>query len=309
MPTLEILVGLSGSGKSTYAERADAAVVSRDSLRVALFGSDHQDYYEHPDVRAREDAVTVAEHAAIAGALSAGLDVVHDATNLTPRFTQKVAEIGFANNARVKTRLFDVPLETALERNRKRGLMGGRLVPEHVIRKQHERMKNMRNWKPREPVVPALYVPDTTKPKAFLVDIDGTLAHMNGKRGPFDWQKVYKDDPDRVVIDAVNRMYESSLCRDDDEILPIAFSGRDSVCRDITEEWLHSNGLIYHDLFMREEGDMRKDSIVKSEMFDKYIRDNYNVQFVIDDRWQVCQMWLTMGLKVFNVSGIDRGEF
>lgn len=57
---------------------------------------------------------------------------------------------------------------------------------------------------------------------------------------------------------------------------------------------------------MRPEGDKRKDSIVKAELFDKHIKDNYAVDFVLDDRNQVVKMWRDMGLKCLQVAP---GEF
>ena len=54
-------------------------------------------------------------------------------------------------------------------------------------------------------------------------------------------------------------------------------------------------------LFMRAPGDMRKDTIVKEEIFWRDIADNFNVQFVVDDRPSVCRMWRELGLKVLQV--------
>lgn len=302
MPTLEILIGLSGSGKSTYAENTGKAIVSRDALREAIFGSSNADYYEREDLRACEDAVTVAEHAAIAGTLTAGIDVIHDATNLTPRFTQAIAGIGYANGADVKVKTFDVPLDTALERNRKRGLMGGRLVPDDVIRKQHQRFQGMKNWKPKKPFEPVPYVAKTGVADAWLVDIDGTLAHMDG-RGPFDWKRVGED----AVDPAVSAVVESLYARGDADI--ILLSGRDGCCEWETKAWLKNNGIPFDRLYMRMAGDMRPDDIIKHELFDKFIRDKFNVIGVFDDRLRVVTMWKKMGLKVFNVSGLDNGDF
>lgn len=303
MPTLEILIGLSGSGKSTYAESTGKAVVSRDALRKATFQTDGPDYYEHEDLRAREDAITVAEHAAIAGALQVGLDVVHDATNLTTRFTQKIAAIGYANGATVTVKTFDVPLETALFRNRTRGLMGGRLVPEDVIRKQHQRFQTAKNWKPKKPFEPVPYSPLVgVAADAWLVDVDGTLAHMVS-RGPFDWKRVGED----AVDPAVSAVVESLYNRGDADI--VILSGRDGSCYQETKAWLKSNDIPFDYLLMRAEGDKRPDDIVKHELFDEHIRSKYNVVGVFDDRKKVVDMWKKMGLKVFNVSGLDNGDF
>lgn len=302
MPTLEILIGLSGSGKSTYAQSTGKAIVSRDALRVAMFGSDHQDYYEHSDVRAREDAVTVAEHAAIEGALTAGLDVIHDATNLTPKFAQNVANIGYRNGAEVSVKVFDVPLTVALYRNNLRAEAGGRRVPDDVIRRQFDRFQRAKKWEPKRPFEPSPYVSNRWLPDCFLVDIDGTLAHMDG-RGPFDWKRVGEDTVDRAVASVVGSIYNHR------EAFVILMSGRDSVCRPETEKWLEDNNIPYDELFMRAANDNRPDDVIKHELFDKFIRTKYNVIGVFDDRKKVVDMWKKMGIKVFNVSGLDNGDF
>lgn len=56
---------------------------------------------------------------------------------------------------------------------------------------------------------------------------------------------------------------------------------------------------------MRPEGDIRKDSIVKRELFEKYVRPYYNIEFVLDDRNQVVEMWRSLGLKCLQVAEGD----
>jgi hypothetical protein len=52
---------------------------------------------------------------------------------------------------------------------------------------------------------------------------------------------------------------------------------------------------------MRQAGDMRKDSIIKSEIFWENVAPNYDVKMVIDDRPQVTRMWRSIGLNVLQV--------
>lgn len=299
---MTILRGVSGSGKSTYASATiDAVVVSRDSLRVALFGSDGQDYYQRPDLREREDIITGVHDASIREALSAGRNVIVDNTHTRASDVNRVAKIGWDCGANVEIVLFDVPQGVAQKRNQQRSQNGGRFVPPDVIAKQYNSLQKSKNYTLTPPVPIRPYTGTPGKPKAFMVDIDGTLAHMNGKRGPYDWARVGEDDLDLVVSNIVKVM--------GNEIYPIIMSGRDGSCYDETEDWLMNHDIYWQELFMRPAGDQRADNVVKAELFDTYIRDNYDVQFVIDDRWQVCRMWLQMGLKVLNVSGLDRGEF
>jgi hypothetical protein len=53
---------------------------------------------------------------------------------------------------------------------------------------------------------------------------------------------------------------------------------------------------------MRKRGDKRKDVIVKKEIYEKFIKDNYEVFFVLDDRDQTVKGWRDLGLKCFQVA-------
>lgn len=307
MAKLTILRGLSGSGKSTWADaQFGAVVVSRDSLRFALFGSDGPDYYRRPDLRACEDMITTVEHEAIRAGLASGKHVISDNTNIEWQYVKPIAAIGFKMGADVEVKVFDVSLPVAKAQNKRRALMGGRDVPNEVIEKQHARFQQTKKVKLVKPetqeVIP--YTGTPGMPKAFLVDIDGTLAHMRDYRGPFDWHKVGLDDADEVIADIVNDFgnvrvnYPHGGFKYD----VIVMSGRDEACRKETEDWLLRHDIAYDHLFMRPEGDMRKDNIVKHELFNEHVRDNFDVQFVLDDRQQVVDMWREMGITCLQVA-------
>lgn len=310
MSKLIILRGVSGSGKSTWAEnQSGVVVVSRDKIRTAFFPMPDADYYKSPILRDMEDSVTRIQDAAIEQSLKAGQDVIVDNTNIEWKYVKALAKIGNRVGAEVEIKVFDVPLNIALSRNAQRAALGGRNVPEDVIRKQHSRFQGNKT-KELEPVIsPITYSGTPGKPRAFLVDIDGTLAHHNNARSPYDWKRVGEDTVDEVVAEVVSVLGSSNFAMDLGHYTVVVMSGRDGSCREETKEWLDKHDIIYDALFMRDAGDMRADNIVKAELFDTCVRDNYDVRFVIDDRRQVCDMWLSMGLKVFNVSGLDKGEF
>lgn len=300
MKKLTIMRGASGSGKSTVARSIpNAVVVSRDDLRRAMFGSDDQDYYSVPKnvLRAREEAVTGAEHAAIRAGLRNGFHVVSDNTNARMKFVNPIAAIGYAEGAEVEIHFVDVPLAVAIQRNKQRHDTGGRLVPESVIRDQHSSLQQSKSHEPVRPFEPTPYEGTPDKPAAFLFDLDGTTFHMNDKRSPYA-HNVDVDDPDEVVLDIVARLIDSGL-------IGIAMSGREEVTRDLTETALAAHGIEHSHLFMRPNKDMRKDSIVKAELFDNHVRNNYDVRFVLDDRQQVVDMWRAMGIKTLQVAPGD----
>jgi len=285
-----ITVGISASGKSTWAEdqcmsNPKTGEVNRDRIRRQLMEADGKEFSWAKWNWKREKEVTAIADKAIKTFADSGYNLIVSDTNLNPdrlkQLEQRLKTFGY--DVDVKT--FPVTLEEAWKRDaaRKDG------VGHSVIAEQYE--KYLKYVGRRQ------YVADVTKPKCILVDIDGTLAHMNGKRGAFDWDKVGLDDVDEAVKLIVNMFGEG----ENNQGTVICLSGRDGVCDKETREWLLVNGVWYDKLIMRAPGDMRKDTIVKEEIFWRDIADNYNVQFVIDDRPSVCRMWREIGLKVMQV--------
>ena len=133
---------------------------------------------------------------------------------------------------------------------------------------------------------------------AVIVDVDGTLALMEGKREPFEWDKVLLDAPNWPILDLVHTLQESGL-------YILVTTGRDGICLDDTKTWLSDHGVVYDAIFIRDEGDCRKDSIIKKEIYDNHIKDKYDVKYVIDDRNQVVKMWRDLGLTVLQVADGD----
>ena len=294
MTVVMCMRGLPGSGKSTIALReaevGDVVRVNRDDLRQSLFNG--QGILKPW----QEDMITKVQRETAALALRAGKNVIVDDTNLRSKYLRAWNEFALDNGADFS--VFDVttPVDVCVERDSARE----RSVGEEVIRELGRRF--LRNGEfanyvyiEREPVKPVEF--DPTLPNVILVDIDGTLADM-GDRSPYAWDLVHRDGEHRAIVDLVDSLWEVGY-------LPIFLSGRDSVCREATEEWLRKalpNAWRGFDLFMRDEGDTRRDDIVKREIFDREIRGRYNVEFVLDDRDQVVKMWRSLGLTCLQVA-------
>ena len=134
--------------------------------------------------------------------------------------------------------------------------------------------------------------------KAIICDIDGTLAHMQD-RDPYDYDKVDTDVVDKTIKNILRVFYGNS----DYAILIV--SGREDTCKDKTIGWLSKNYVMYDELFMRKHGDYRPDEVIKKEIYDKHIKDKYDVEFVLDDRNKVVKMWRGIGLKCLQVAEGD----
>jgi predicted kinase len=290
--TLTITRGLPGSGKTTWARQQPGAVrVNRDDLRRMLHGGPI-------GLGWAEVQVTVAQRAQVEALLRAGVNVICDDTNLRSRVVRELAELALNCGADVVVRDFtDVPVEECVARDARRPDEGR--VGEDAIRGMYQRyLAGRRLPLPMPELVPvafATYAPPPGAPTAVLVDIDGTVAIMDG-RSPYDMARVADDTPHHAVIEAVRAMHAAGH--------GIIFcSGRTDDGREATAAWLEQHvGVPYLALHMRAFGDQRKDSVVKAEIFEREIRDRYHVVGVFDDRAQVVRMWRTLGLTVFQVA-------
>ncbi len=138
-------------------------------------------------------------------------------------------------------------------------------------------------------------------PHAVICDVDGTVA-LRGDRGPYDYSTVHLDLPNKPIIEVVHR-----LVGDHREIIFV--SGREDSWYDQTCAWLQKHlGICFSEavtLYMRKTGDNRKDAIVKREIYETHIKDKYQVDYVLDDRNQVVEMWRSLGLTCLQVADGD----
>lgn len=316
--------GLPASGKTTYAKQwvsedpCNRLRVNRDDLRAML----HDSAYVKPEPGTGQTRKAAAKNSTeqtvirmrdklIDEALCSGISVVSDDCNLSAHNVKELTKIAKRCGAELSIiDLTNVPLEDCLLRDYKRGFgWSGRnpSVGERVIGDMYQRYLKGKDYPLPVPVVKELvkgerrqYAADISLPPAVIFDIDGTLAHMNG-RSPYDYSQVHTDTPD-VVLYELHWFYKNAGYN------VIFLSGRPGSCRQETENWLKEHitaGADVH-LLMRSAADKRDDAQVKYELFDQHVRDNYQVRMVYDDRNRVVDMWRSIGLKCLQV---EPGDF
>lgn len=136
-------------------------------------------------------------------------------------------------------------------------------------------------------------------PPCIIVDIDGTAALKHPSRDIYDYDNVWMDIPNKPVISVIKHLVDENP-----ELLVFFCTGRDGKCHSVTRKWLRKYFPFLRNefqLFMRKEGDMREDSIVKKEIYDRFFRNKYYIECVFDDRNSVVAMWRSLGLLVFQV--------
>lgn len=135
---LNLLVGISGSGKSTWAkaiqDKNSALIVLCPDILRGIVGSGEEDQTVNGFVFNVVRAMT--EYF-----LKSGKDVIIDATNVRKVNRQEFIDIGHKHGAKVCAYVFRVPLEVCLERNFKRA----RRVPPEIIQRQFD------NYVPPQP--------------------------------------------------------------------------------------------------------------------------------------------------------------
>lgn len=323
MQKIILTVGIPACGKSTWA-KAEVAKdpdnwcrINNDDLRAMFNGTVFSQEYEK--------LVTETRNFLIREALKRGKNVILDNVNINKKHFNDVVKIAKSVNGdfEITEVPFYIELEEALARNSKRE--GAAKVPDDAIKKfwKESGKEQFKYYKPRIELVKVhTFEPEKIEgpvynlnlPEAVICDLDGTLALLNG-RSPYDASTCENDLPNIPVIETILAHYNAGR--------KIIFcSGREDKYRDQTIKFIetycnnicsHNDcdlagvnmGVIPYQLFMRKTGDMRKDAIIKEEIYNEHIKDKVNVLLVLDDRNQVVDFWRSKGLPCFQVAPGD----
>lgn len=146
------------------------------------------------------------------------------------------------------------------------------------------------------------------KKQTIIFDVDGTIADVEHRRHfvsqkPADWKSFREqtkfDTPVQWVCDIAKRF----IAQGDNVAF---FSARNESERSITEaqidEWI---GKGHQGLFLRPDGDFRRDDEFKSDLANKFEEVGGKIDIVFDDRNQVVDMWRARGTTVVQVADGD----
>lgn len=282
MKKVLILQGLPASGKSQFAKELLLANPGRwvrtnkDLLREMA----HVSYWSSGN----EKFIRKLRDTTILMALEAGKHVVIDDTN----FGSNIEHLKELVKGKARVIVNNSFLKVSVEECIRRDLLRPKSVGKDVIVKMYNQFARS------QLIEPVAYNPDL--PDAIIVDMDGTLAVM-GDRSPYDVSRCDLDLPNYPVLETVQKWQDSKTI--------IIMSGRTDDGKEKTEAWLNKHGVKYQHIYMRAGGDMRKDSVIKQELYQRHVRDQYNISFILDDRQQVVDMWRSLGLTVFQVAEGD----
>ena len=280
MKKIIIYQGLPASGKTTHAKeevlKSNGAIkrLNKDDLRDMLDAGKWS--------KSNEQVVLLTRNILVEEYINLNYDVIIDDTNLDQKHIDSISDIAKKLGAEVEIKSFlDVPLAECLKRDAYRG---DKKVGYKVITDMHNRYI-------KKEIIPIEQ--DETKPKNILCDLDGTLA-LIGDRNVYDASKCEVDTLNKPVAKILFKYGVSNV---------IFMSGRQMKDRKETIKWLEKNGFDNPcGLYMRETDDVRPDEIVKKELFNTHIKGKYNIEFVLDDRQKVVDMWRSIGLTCLQVA-------
>jgi predicted kinase len=299
MPSIILTTGLPGSGKSTWAvatqnrDPEQIILVSRDDIRkmIGCFPIGNKD---------QENLVSKIQDGVIVSGIKAGKDVIVHDTNLNSKSPTRIKKLFDGDVLFSIADFTDVPVDVCIERDAQRDNPVGSTVIKNMAR-QLEKPWRLTAEFMNDVTLSPLYVPDQSKPLAIVYDLDGTVARHD-HRSPYDYSRLDTDGLHMEIADIISK-YSNY-----DGYFALALSGRPDVSnnRVQTLDWLSRKNVPCDHLFMRP-ADMLKDNDadVKQFLFDTHIRDNFNVEFWLDDRDRVVRRMRKLGIKVLQVAEGD----
>ena len=301
MKFLYITYGIPASGKDTWAreqvykDRGKTKRVNKDDLRAMMDCNGEFSTEKEKFTIAVRDKIVMQS-------LSQGYNVIVSDTNFPfgGRHFLRLCEIAkLVGDVMVIEKFFDVTVKEAISRNNN---SDRKAVPVEIIYNMFNKHVACKKYLCKEYYFPPYekLKQNTELTPCVIFDIDGTLAHNVTGRSPYDMTRVLEDEEDTNIANICRVMGQAAK-----SYRIIIFSGREDSGREDTETWLNVNGILYHNLYMRKTGDSRKDSIVKEELYNQYIKDKFYVEAVFDDRNQVVETWRSLGLTCLQVAPGD----
>ena len=290
MSKVIICRGIQGSGKSTWAK---AWVLEDPKNRIRINNDSIGEMFGEPfRTEGLYQRIKRVRKQILEDSLYEGLDVVIDNMNLSEDSVNEIKSIvetfnkNTGGNYTIEFKDFlDVPLEVCLERNANRP----NSLDESIIRRTNKIYRSKIVSILNNKMLKNKVVKYEDWESCIIVDMDGTLCfNVTGRPFYGDNEKMLDDAPCIDLIELINRL--RSFCR------VIILTGRDESAREVTEKWLKDHNVVYDSLIMRKIGDYRSSDIVKKELYEQYILDNYNVWLVLEDSQKCVNMWRNEGL-------------
>jgi len=130
------------------------------------------------------------------------------------------------------------------------------------------------------------------KPKAYIFDVDGTLANVDPflpfiRNGNKDYDSFHFSSIDAIpnfeVVQMLNNAYS-------DGYAILIVTSRKEKWRGLTSLWLKNNSILSDALYMRFDDDDRSHYDVKKDILDRICK-MWDVVHAVDDHPEIIKLW------------------
>lgn len=141
------------------------------------------------------------------------------------------------------------------------------------------------------------------KRKTAVFDLDGTLCNIDD-RVHLARERRWDEFHAACVRDKTNdwcHLLVQSLSGKCDIVF---ITGRPEKFREETKNWLRERWIEDYTLYMKPDGDFRKDFDFKAEIYEQHL-SGANVIFAVDDRKDTAAMWRRYGIVCLHCADGD----
>jgi len=140
---------------------------------------------------------------------------------------------------------------------------------------------------------------------AILVDINGTLSDVSKvvhfiRGADKDWEGFFgnmNDVPPNQMVKEFVKAFKNAR----NGMVVVLVSGAPDRYQEQTVEWLARHQIPYDDIFFRPEWDKRRGWQFKKTLYEKKLKNIYNVKLVLDDKSDACKTWRELGLECWKL--------
>lgn len=320
VPSLVIMVGTSGSGKSYLASKLfpNTRIISSDNCREHILWHGNP-----PEGMSSETYWTKMQgvsyqafqmfHREIDQVLGQGQLAVADATSLRPHARNELEQIAARHKVPVSYIVVATPENLCIERDASRKYPVGMTVIDKQTKILDQVMSDLSGKNNVTFVTPKnsdllgielvssqmnTQVKEEVKKDTILCDLDGTLADITHRlhyvqNRPANWDAFFmectKDVPKPWCVNLLKAMMAQGY-----KVLIV--SARSQVVEKESRKWLDDIGLSEVELVLvRPEGNTTADQLMKKTwLYSSGLKNR--VLFVVDDRQKVVDMWREEGL-------------